>query len=111
MAGYMPTVPLTLHCPDKPWVFQAAESYVQIPAQDRADRLDLRFVVGLPVLVIGESEGRVMAVCEAVKDAKPKGVIGIVNECPRITVEGLMFAHGDMDWIKSWPKENGAYHF
>ena len=105
MAGYRPQVPVVLHCPLVAWTFQDAPSYVQIPAADRADRLDLRCLVGLPVVVFGDDLERVMEVCEAVKAAAAGGVIGLVGEKPRYRVDELVFAHGDTEWITCWPEE------
>lgn len=105
MAGYRPDIPVVLHCPRSAFAFSDAPSYVQIPAEDRADRLDLRFVVGLPVVVFGEDEARVLEVCEAVKAVGPSGVIGLVGEKPRYRVDELVFAHGDTEWITYWPEE------
>lgn len=105
MAGYRPQVPVVLHCPLVAWTFQDAPSYVQIPAAERADRLDLRFVVGLPVAVLGDDPARVLEVCEAVKSAGAVGVIGLAGEKPRYRVDEMVFACGDTDWITNWPEE------
>jgi hypothetical protein len=105
MAGYRPQVPVVLHCPVSAWTFQDAPGYVQIALADRVDRLDLRFLVGLPVAVLGDHLGHVLEVCEAADAAGACGVIGLCGEKPRYRVDELVFASGDTDWITNWPKE------
>jgi len=105
MAGYRPQVPVVLHCPLEAWPFQDAPSYVQIAPGERIDRLDLRFVVGLPVVVVGENEERVKTLCKAAQEAGCTGTLGIASEKPQIAFQGLCWASGDTDWVTNWPKE------
>ena len=58
------------------WALYGGNAHVEVEADDSPRRLDLRWVVGVPVVwVEGADKGRLMAVAKAFRDAGAKRVI------------------------------------
>ncbi len=78
MAGYRPFTPIVLHAVPADWARIGDEDgYVQVLPAERVERLDLRFVVGLPAWVLGDDWHRVHELAGAVMRAGASGVAGM----------------------------------
>lgn len=53
---------------------------IELQAQDRPERLDLRCVVGMPAMVCGSQKARVKAMVEALQKAGATRVIAIAGD-------------------------------
>lgn len=102
MARCVPRRPVTLHAIEGshwPAPGPGDEGYVQVLPTDRPERADLRFVVGLPVIVHGTDRARVEALCAAAVAAKARGVLGFESSRPSLSADYLVFAAGDTNWV------------
>lgn len=68
---------------------------------ERLDRVDLRCVVGLPVVVHGPymAAQAVRTACEWVAKAEAQSVMGFATDAPDLNPERMVFATGDFSWL------------
>lgn len=112
MTGHKPLVEMRMRGQHPPfvWVQTSFEAYpkwrlfgdkpeVGIEAQDYPDLLDLRFAIGLTVLVEGSDAQRVLDVAKAFERAKAKRVIATTDSggC-RPEVVSISDTQGAMNW-------------
>lgn len=111
-AGYVPSGGVLVYAhagPMPPWtntgLDPAETAEIEISADERVDRLDLRCVIGLRVVVTGDDEARVREIAKAVAAAAAQGVIGIeVRPCDGEFFERWICAHNP------WTKPEKPWH-
>lgn len=70
------------------WPTWTDTAMVEVPPSDAIGRLDLRFVVGMPVAVMGSDDGRVRAVYEAALKAGASRVLAFSDVHAVDSLEG-----------------------